>query len=374
MEKEMRMLMYGGLTLGVLLVGIVPVGWIAVNQGADKAVISNQSLDCKLWNNCENGTSGTTSTSSMASSLTYANETGTPVLPGNDDPTVSDVVWNTSVFPPVVTIQGSELGSGGTISGGDATQGWVFNKNGSSVVPVVQSWTPNQVVFSFSSGYGEGDPTTFSDGHPYWVFRPGDQVNMTITPTGRPVMQESSTYPSSASMPDVTVQAVSALIAGQSEQVVDSVSFQGEPLAHQFVWIQPASGLSMTGSEISGTSFGGENGLTNAQGQLTFSVSGSTVGTCPLTMGADGVSHQTSITVEPAYTVQLTANADTDNNAVTLTAAVNQPIVSPYVLEIVNQTTGQVLASATSGERVSTTITALQDQTQQFIAQVVTGR
>lgn len=67
------------------------------------------------------------------------------------------------------------------------------------------------------------------------------------------------------------------------------------------------------------------------------------------------------------YTVTLVATADRTDNTVTLTATSNEPL-NGHTMEIINKTTGQVVVSTTRGTTLTTQVTALANQTQDYVA------
>ncbi|ACV57654.1 hypothetical protein [Alicyclobacillus acidocaldarius] len=69
------------------------------------------------------------------------------------------------------------------------------------------------------------------------------------------------------------------------------------------------------------------------------------------------------------YTVTLTAQGDSTDNNVTLTATSNLPL-NGHTMSIVNLTTGQVIASTTQGTTLTTTVQATPQQTTQYQAQI----
>ncbi len=158
--------------------------------------------------------------------------------------------------------------------------------------------------------------------------------------------------------PVITFNSVSPVVIGQTRTISGSVMAGGLPYANQVVT------LHISGGTIPSTVTTGSNG------NFSFNFTApSTSGTYTITGLNSGYSGNTSVSVIPNFVTNLTAQGDSTDNNVTLSATVNQAL-DGYTLAIINETTGQTLATTTSLTTLNTTITAISQQSDTFVAEV----
>ncbi len=186
---------------------------------------------------------------------------------------ITGVTWNTSTWSPDVTITGGGFGnsaSGEYVQLVDNTHGWQDGTANSGNVLTVSTWNNNQIDITGMSNYGENGQ---------WILAPGDSVtaNVTNPQTGQTVSY-TTTYPTNAPMPTVTLSPVAAINTGQSTTITGNVSFGGKGLANQQVNLT-ASGGPLSASTVQ-TDANGNFSVTytapNAGGSYTVTASSDT--------------------------------------------------------------------------------------------------
>lgn len=210
-------------------------------------------------------------------------------------PTYQSVNWNTSVWPPQVTITGSNFGpTAGNVELYDTTHGtwWdntgttgsATNPPGAGADQMTASWSDSSITLSNFNAYGQ--PVGWVD-----QLLPGDAITIYVqdVQTGE-TSSYNTTFPSNATMPVLTMNGVSTTITGQTATVSGQVMFNDSALANQVVTLSVGSGSFSGSSSI--------NVTTNAQGQFstTFTAPGS-AGTYTITGVCDNSRASTSIPV-----------------------------------------------------------------------------
>ncbi|AEJ44297.1 Ig domain protein group 1 domain protein [Alicyclobacillus acidocaldarius subsp. acidocaldarius Tc-4-1] len=128
--------------------------------------------------------------------------------------------------------------------------------------------------------------------------------------------------------------------------------------------------------QASGGNLAAANVTTNAQGQWSTTFSATTPGTYTLTATVYGQSTTTTVQVQGATAVTLTAtpvSTAPGNTTVTLTAQANAPLAPNQTLSIVDVTTGQTIAGPSNQQTLTTTYTLSQGATNQFVAYLNTN-
>lgn len=367
MERENNMLLWSIFGIAVLTVAIVPSAWGMLGRTTGTGVVKNANMAQTLWGH---------SPPVPQYVQSKAQDQQVSIIPGALTPSNIKVTWNTAVWPPSMTISGYGFGNppSGTKASlvvADQSRGWVAgNAPNYNVQTQVASWTNNEIDITGFANYGSASLTNWANGLGSWVFARGDMLTLQVTnPQTGVTSNASTTYPSNAPMPTVSINSVGSPIAGQQVTMTGHVTFGGQPLANQAVALSVTGGqFTSDGTEVSPTEyivFTNSNGTWSAN--YVSPMPGGTTET--VTASGDTMSQSQSFDVLPAFTVSLTASANQTDNNVTLTAKVNRPL-DGYTLEIVNETTGQVVASTTQGTSLTTQITAVQQQTQTFIAEV----
>lgn len=367
MDRENNMLLWSIFGIAVLTMAVVPSAWGMLGRTAGTGVVKNANMAQTLWGQ---------SPSVSQYVQNKAQDEQVSIIPGALTPSDINVTWNTAAWPPSVTISGYGFGNppSGTKASlviADQSRGWVAgNASKYDVQTQVASWTNNEIDITGFTNYGSASLTSWANGMGSWVFAPGDMLTLQITnPQTGTTKTASTTYPLNAPMPTVSIDPVGSPIASQQVTMTGHVSFAGQPLANQAVALSVTGGqFTGGGTQVSSTEyivFTNSSGLWSAN--YVPPMPGGTTQT--VTASADSISQSQSFDVLPMFTVSLTASANQTNNNVTLTATVNRPL-SGYTLEIINQVTGQVVASTTQGTSLTTQITAVQQQTESFIAEV----
>lgn len=312
MEKETKVLLWGLFSMAVLTAGFVPVAWNTTEQAADQGVVANANLAQALW-----GQSSTVP-ASIEASTQYPQTTSVAIIPGATDPQITSLQWDTSSFPPQLTIHGSGFGNPpnagqDVLTIRDDSRGWMANNTTSGVVAHVASWTNHQIVVDGLSGYGGGDSTDLADGLGSFVFAPGDQIYVSVTnPQTGNRGTGNTPYPADAPMPVVTMMSSSATIqAGQSVELTGNVTFDGQPLIHQAVTLR-------------------------ANGGGVFRAQGGTQGTASdFMIVTDATGHFSATWTAPdmAGDVGLSAMADS------ITASTTEHVITPPVIQSVTWNT-----------------------------------
>ncbi|AEJ43655.1 Ig-like domain-containing protein [Alicyclobacillus acidocaldarius] len=185
------------------------------------------------------------------------------------------------------------------------------------------------------------------------------------TPGGAPI-QSSSPVQITWEAFQVSIQASpSPANIGQTVTVSGQVTANGSGVANVPVTLQ-ASGGNLAATNVT----------TNAQGQWSTTFSATTAGTYTITASVYGQSSTTTVQVQGATSVTLTATPVSNapgNTSVTLTAQANAPLASNQTLSIVDVTTGQTIAGPSSQQTLTTTYTLAQGATNQFIAYLNTN-
>lgn len=165
-----------------------------------------------------------------------------------DSPYVSSSTWNTTTWPPQITLQGLDFGTAGTSSDlniYDNTRSW----GEGTVQYTIPSWTDTQIQVSGFTNYAQGGGQ--------WLFAPGDSITITITnPQTGKVGTYNTTYPTNAPMPSVTLQAPSSMDGATTTTLTGTVTFQGQALANQIVNLTGSAGSFPNGSQVSTDSNG----------------------------------------------------------------------------------------------------------------------
>lgn len=223
------------------------------------------------------------------------------------------VGWNTSTWPPSLTITGYGFGNTSQVTPGmlmidDPTQGWRAGHPGDAVQPQVQSWTNTGVVVSGFAGYGLSDQTNWTDGNGSWVFRPGDQLTIQVVNPQTGTSQSTNvTYPTSASMPTVTINPIS-LAPGAQTNITGHVSFNGQPLANQVVNVAVSAGT------LGGTAYANNASehFVTTDGNGDFSIpytAPQQAGSVQVTVMADGVTATQTLSVMAPQTITVYSGA-----------------------------------------------------------------
>lgn len=331
MERETRMLLWTLFAVGVLTVGLLPIAFGTFNHLVAVGVKANANLAQALWGQTP---------SPYATENTWLTNATVPILPGATVTQVHVVSWNTSTWPPQLTIFGSGFGNppatgDAALTIKDSTRGFTAaSRSTSAVKPQLLSWQNNRIVVGGFSDYGTtgAGASTSSE-----VFAPGDQILVSITnpQTGSTGLLRTQ-YPARAPMPVVTMDPLSHLIVGQSETWRGQVTLAGTGLAGQFVTLQ----------ESGQTTANQETVMTDGRGRFSATF------TAPIQAGA----------------VTVTASADTSQASAQV--EVIQPTVSMDPISPVgagqsvdirgrvggiggSALMGQVVTLATSGGQVS---------------------
>ncbi|MCL6547894.1 MAG: Ig-like domain-containing protein [Alicyclobacillus sp.] len=287
-------------------------------------------------------------------------------------PHIQSVSFDTSQWPPVVTITGIGFGSQpGSVTWGDNTRGW----GSGAVQAVIQSWSDTRVVFTFNTSYGSADAGLYNDGQGSWVFRPGDAITFTVTPSGGSALTANATYPSNARMPSVSLGALNPVFVGQSTTVSGTVTFNGSPLANVAVELKATAGSFSGGNGGTATGWGTYMVWTDSQGRFSATYKAPQTGeNVTITASSAGASQNGTLNVQQGATsVTLTATPESSNpgdTSVRLTATANAPLAPNQTLEIVDQTTGQVIAGPANQQTLTVTYTLPQGATHQFVAEL----
>lgn len=366
-EKETNVLLWTIFSVGVLTVATIPAAWGMLGHTASTGAVKSSNMAQTLW--------GQSTPVSQAMGQ-MANSEAVAIIPGATTPHIEGVQWTTTTWGPQLTITGYGFGNP-PASGqlalqiGDVSRGWMAGNTSSyGVTGEVSEWKNTQIVISSFQGYGGADTTNWADGLGSFVFAPGDTVQITVTnPQTGAQMQETGTYPQDAPMPTVTVNPMNTLIAGTTEAISGSVSFQGQPLANQAVNLSTSIGsFTGSGTQTSPTEY---TVFTDSNGQWSATFAAShTSGKANINVMADVQTASMSVDMAPPFVVKLAATGDQSDNNVTLTATLNYPLNGAFTMSIINQTTGQVLASTTQGTSLTTQITMAQKETDSFIATV----
>jgi hypothetical protein len=367
MQDETRKVMWFVFAIGVLTFAAIPEAWGMFSHSAATGSVKDASMANALWGQQRQITAYTQS---------WSNDTNTASIPGAVESVIQQVTWDTSVWPPKLTLTGYGFGNPPSqgqplIQIGDTSRGWMASTLGSAVQPHIAEWQNNKIVIDGFSNYGSGDVGNWSNGLGSWVFARGDYIKISITnPQSGTVGSTIVTYPNDAPMPTVAMNVPNNIIGGIQTTISGTVTFNGQPLANQAV------ALSVSHGSLAGG--GGQQATpteymlsTDGQGQWSVNYTPPLPGgtTETITAMADSMSTTQSLTILPAFKVTLTATANQNDNNVTLQAVVNYPL-NGFTLEIINQTTGQVVASTTQGTTLTTVITAVENQTQTYIAQI----
>ena len=345
----------GSFVVNILLViGAVGLaGMIAVtayytsHKGVEKQTGASSRLAQTLWGN-------------SAPLYDVGSNNGVGVVQPRN-PSFQGVTWNTSVWPPLLTIEGTNFGRNpngpqANLQVRNNTRQWSAANVGTEVVASVSSWSNTKIQVGEFRGYG-GDR----------IFAPNDSVTILVKnpQTGQEVSYETP-YPADAPMPQLLFDPVPAtMIAQKSTTLSGVVRFNGQAMGGQQVFLTGTGNFSGGGGAQVGSRY---RVLTDANGRwsATYTVP-ATPGDVRLTANCNGSSVSQTVRVIPDFAVTLTAEANQTDNQVKLTATVNQPLAG-FRLSIVNQTTGQTIASTTQGQTLTATITAVEHQTHTFVA------
>ncbi|MCY0875650.1 MAG: hypothetical protein OWT28_05220 [Firmicutes bacterium] len=290
MEKETRVLLWGLFSIAVMTAGFIPVAWTTTQRAADTGVVANAHLAAALWGQ------STAVPADVAQSTEYPQATAVAIIPGALTPKIASIQWNTTTFPPQVTIRGGGFGNPASprqdvLTLTDDSRGWQANNTTSPVIAHILSWTNNEIVIDDFTGYGGGDSRDLADGLGSFVFAPGDQIGVSVTnPQTGSIGTEQTQFPNDASMPTVTVTPSSETVsAGQTITISGTVTFAGNPLDHQAVNLSAASGTftAIGGAQVTPADF-----MVDTDGSGQFSVTWiapDQAGLVPITVMADGV-------------------------------------------------------------------------------------
>ncbi|MHB1684659.1 MAG: beta strand repeat-containing protein [Bacilli bacterium] len=222
-------------------------------------------------------TAGTQTLSAMAGTVT-ATELAQVVGP----PQITGVSWNTGTWPPQITVSGTNFGnSQGTVTIDD-TKASTWSNNIAAGFWIAQTpiWKNGQLEVNQFQHYGEQGTLT--------IFRPGDPINIMLTnaQTGQSTTY-TTTYPTNAPMPTVTMNAVATINTGQSTTITGQVTLNGVGLANQQV--------SLTAS---GGTLGASTVQTDASGNFSATyTAGNAGGTFSATALSDTGSASASVTI-----------------------------------------------------------------------------
>ncbi len=158
---------------------------------------------------------------------------------------IARVTWNTSTWPPSMTVAGNGFGSSGILEVIENAQGqgaaWDNNPSTPDNNLQVSSWS--------DTGISAGDFASYGATNGFY-FAPGEAVGIMVTngQTGQSASY-STTYPANAPMPTVTLNPVADINTGQLTTITGNVNFGGAGLANQQVNLT-ASGGSLGASSV----------------------------------------------------------------------------------------------------------------------------
>lgn len=360
------MLLWTIFGVGVLTVAIIPSAWGMLSRTAATGDVQSANMAQTLWGQSQ---PVTPYVSNLAQSQAVS------IIPGAVVPTIQSVTWDTTKWGPGLVISGFGFGNpphahAPALQIADNSRGWVGG-TANGVAPTIQSWRNDQIVVSGWNGYGTSDLSNWNDGLGSFVFAPGDALSIQVTnPQTKQTGGSTTTYPPDAQMPTVKMNTIQTLVSGQSVTVQGKVTFNGQPLANQSVNLSATAGLFSggDGTQVTPTEY---TVSTNSDGQwsATFTAP-SQSGSVTVTAMADAETATESTTVLSPFVVTLTAQSDQTDNNVTLSATVNHDLGGESTLSIINQTTGQTIASTNQGTSLTTQVTMQQQATDTFMAQV----
>jgi len=363
-ERETNMLLWSIFGISVITVAIIPSAWGMLGHTASTGAVKNSNMAQTLWGQ-------STPVSPLVAQM--ANSESVAIIPGATTPHIQALTWTTTTWGPQLTITG--YGFGNPPASGqaalviaDVSRGWTTGSH--SVTSTISKWKNDEIDITGFTNYGSSDLTNWANGLGSWVFAPGDSVDVRVTnPQTGAQMSDVATYPTNALMPTISINPITTVIADSTETISGTVNFQGQPLANQAVNIDANIG-SFTGNGVQTISTE-YTVQTNANGQWTANyLAPKTAGTGTITVMSDAESASATIKIAPPFVVTLTATGNQTNNNITLTATVNYPLEGQFTLSIINQTTGQVVASTTQGTTLSAQISVAEKTTDVFIAQV----
>ncbi|KYP79898.1 carboxypeptidase-like regulatory domain-containing protein [Ferroacidibacillus organovorans] len=302
MERETRMLLWTLFGIGVLTVAFLPAAWTSLNHQAAVGVKSNANMAQVLWGQSQSVPPYVTG---------WASDTSVPIIPGAVKPHVASITWDTSTWGPQMVISGYGFGnppaSGKTsLTIGDQSRNWVAgNASTYGVQPVIAQWRNDRIVVSGFTGYGGADKTSWSDGQGSFVFVPGDHVSLQVTnPQTGDTGTKEVTYPVGASLPVLSLNAISELVLGSKTAFSGQVTWNGQPLSDQAVNISVSAGV------LGGTAYPDNTSehvvYTDGNGYFSIPYTASTSGAITVTVMADGVTETTTVTVlSPSLLMQV---------------------------------------------------------------------
>lgn len=347
MERETKMLVWTIFAISAMTFGVIPASWNVTKKSTSQGVKSSANLSQTLWSKSQ---PLSPTVQNYLKSTTYNN---VAIIPGALDPQIASVQLDTSVWPPNMKVQGYQFGNPTSktdvpLSLMDTSRGWQTKTASPGVVPQISFWDNTDITLTGLTSYGSSDLSNFSDGLGSWVFAPGDNITVGVT---NPQTNKTGTYqfqyPQNAPMPNVSANVVSTLVVGQSTNITGTVSFNGQPLENQVVNITVSEGT------LGGVSYQNNNSVhvvsTDSQGNFSISyLAPAQAASVKVSVMSDSVTQNESITVlQPTAYLQVSKNVMQSGETATLTASANV-IPSGYLLELIDQGSGQVLNQGTS--------------------------
>lgn len=357
MEKETKMLLWTLFGISAVAIAIVPTGWLQSKSALEQTSKSNGNMEQVLWNQ------------NSAPQYNFPDTNSVSIIPGALTPTIQSVTWDTSTWGPGIKIEGYGFGNTSAKSGfitiTDETRNWTESQL------VISSWVNKEIDISGLGNYGGSDPNSYSDGQGNFIFAPGDSLSISITnPQTGNKGSNKVVYPQDALMPTLTVNPLgSKVVAGTKQTVSGRLMLNGKPLSNQTV------NASVTSGTLSGGVYSDKPTTyyvrtdNNGNFSFTYTAPRTSVKGVQLSVWSDGKSFAETFDVAPPFTILLQATGDQTDNNVTLTATTNYP-VDGFTLSILDKTQGKVIASTNHGTTLTTTITAVANQTHSYVAEV----
>lgn len=233
---------------------------------------------------------------------TYPQSAALPPLESNQvedgQPVITGVQFDSSVWPPQVTITGTGFGTSAANQYAqiwDHTRGWQGGNTGSSVSFSENTWSNQYVVISGMSNYGGGGGA--------WILAPTDQLSVNVVnPQTGQEGSFSTIYPANAAMPSVTVSASSSKMnTGSTTTISGQVTLGGAGLANQTV------NFSDNGA---GGSFSSGSVTTTSSGNYSVTYTAPSSGTsATITASSDGTSATSNVQLMTPWVYAATQTA-----------------------------------------------------------------